>query len=89
MAYYQFGPLSYGGSSDGSAVSNTVDASTNYSAPTAISTQSYGETISYNSWLGVASTTGLNGEQLTMAYDAYGGPGTSVGLRGCVGLHLL
>jgi YD repeat-containing protein len=74
--YYQYGSLYQANGSDGSVVQTNTDASTNYAAPTSISTQSYGETIGYNSWLGVTSTTGLNGEQLSMTYDSYGRPAT-------------
>jgi len=52
-----------GTASDGSTVSLGLSAATNYAAPSSISTATYGETLSYNSWLGVTSATGLNGER--------------------------
>ena len=63
--------------SDGSAVSQSLTSATNYAAPSSITTQTYGESVTYNSWLGVTSTTGLNGEQLATTYDFYGRPATS------------
>jgi hypothetical protein len=39
----------------------TFTSTTNYAAPESISTQSYSETASYNGWLGITQTTGLNG----------------------------
>ena len=46
-----------------------------FSSPDA-TTQSYSNNISYNGWLGMTSTTGLNGEQLSMNYDSMGRPST-------------
>ena len=43
-------------------------------APQSITSSSYSETISCNSWLGVVQTTGLNGEQLSTISDSYGPP---------------
>ncbi len=79
LVYHLFGAVSNSWGSDGSTATASINASTNYAAPTALSSQSYGETISYNSWLGVTGTTGWNGEQLSTDYDWYGRPtsGTS------------
>ena len=62
---------------DGTTLQSNLPASTNYAAPTTITTQTYGETIGYNSWLGVTQTTGLNGEQLYLTYDWIGRPTTA------------
>jgi RHS repeat-associated protein len=77
--YYPWGTIATVGGSDGTYVTASADQSTNYAAPQTITAQSYTSTIGYTSWLGVAQTTGPNGDQLTMAYDQYGRPtpGTS------------
>ena len=75
--YYIYGFAS-AVSSDGTSVTAASTASTNYAAPSTITTQSYGETIAYNSWLGITQTTGLNGETLYLTYDSYGRPSTAV-----------
>ena len=75
--YYVYGFAS-AEASDGTSVTASSNASTNYAAPSTITTQSYGETIAYNSWLGVTQTTGLNGETLYLTYDSYGRPTTAV-----------
>jgi len=62
----------------------SADAATNYAAPQSVSTQSYSETISYNSWLGVTGTTGLNGEQLSITCDSYGRPSAGTSPFGAV-----
>jgi hypothetical protein len=75
-SYYVYGFAS-ASASDGTSVTASSNASTNYAAPSTITTQSYGENISYNSWLGVTQTTGLNGETLYLTYDVYGRPSTA------------
>ncbi len=77
MNYYSYGGLATGAGSDGTSVTASADSSTNYAAPQSIATQSYSETVSYNSWLGITQTTGANGEQLSMVYDPYTGRPTS------------
>ena len=80
---YSYGAVAQACGASG-CVSATTSASTNYAAPSSISTPTYGETLSYNSWLGVTSTTGLNGEQLSMVYDGYGRPRQGVSPYGAV-----
>ena len=77
--FNNWGTLSSASATDGSSVTLTSDATTNYAAPTTVTTQSYSQTLAYNSWLGITEATGLNGEQLSMTYDSYGRPslGTS------------
>ena len=58
---YSYGAVTQACGASG-CVSAATSASTNYAAPSSISTPTYGETLSYNSWLGVTSTTGLNGD---------------------------
>ena len=72
--YYQFGTLADATSSDGSTVTASSDTGTNYAAPNALTTQSYNYSLSYNAWLGMTSTTGANGEEISMTYDSYGRP---------------
>jgi YD repeat-containing protein len=69
---------------DGTLTTASADASTNYAAPVSISAQSYNETVGYTGWLGVAQTTGANGEQLAMTYDQYGRPSTGTSAYGAV-----
>jgi hypothetical protein len=59
---------------DGSTTYSSADSATNYAAPQTITTQTYSETIGYNSWLGITQTTGKNGEQLWITYDNAGRP---------------
>ena len=84
MAYYPHGAVSTAASSDGSHVTMSADSTTNYAAPQTVTTQSYSETLAYNSWLGVTQTTGANGEQLSMTYDTYGRPKTGTSPYGAV-----
>jgi YD repeat-containing protein len=70
--------------SDGTTASMSADAGTNYAAPMSIGSESYSETVSYNSWLGVTQTTGANGETLAMTYDGYGHPHTATSAYGGV-----
>ncbi len=70
--------------SDGRTVSLSADSQTNYSAPMSISTESYSQSVTYNSWLGITSTTGANGEQLSMTYDSKGRPLTGTSAYGGV-----
>ena len=77
MAYYSYGGFAEGWASDGTTMTASADAGTNYAAPQTVTTQSYSDTIAYNSWLAITQTTGLNGEQLSMTYDPYTGRPTS------------
>lgn len=70
--------------SDGRTVSLSADPQTNYSAPMSISTESYSQSVTYNAWLGITSTTGANGEQLSMTYDSTGRPVTGTSAYGGV-----
>jgi YD repeat-containing protein len=76
LVYDAYGVVRMAVGSDGSTTTATSDSSTNYAAPSSLSTTTYSETVSYNSWLGVTATTGLNGETLSMTYDSYGRPAT-------------
>jgi RHS repeat-associated protein len=76
MRYYYHGSFSRSNATDGSTATASSDSATNFAAPQSLSTQSYSETVGYNSWLGITQTTGMNGEQLSMAYDPYGRPST-------------
>jgi len=71
-SYYPWGSVATAFSDNGTTVTASADQSTNYAAPISISAQSYNETVGYTAWLGVAQTTGANGEQLAMTYDNYG-----------------
>ena len=73
-ALYPWGATNITAASDGSGTSSTLSSATNYAAPDTFTTQSYGQNLAYNAWLGVTGTTGLNGEQLSVAYDYYGRP---------------
>ena len=68
----------------GTTVTMNADPTTNYAAPTAITNLNYNTTVAYNSWLGVTSTAGSNGEQLSMTYDSYGRPSTATSPYGAV-----
>ena len=72
--YYPWGMVSQVNSDDGTTSTASADASTNYAAPVTITAQSYNTTVGYTPFLGVAQTTGSNGEQLSMTYDTYGRP---------------
>jgi len=78
-SYYPWGSVATVFFDNGTTATASADQTTNYAAPLSISAQSYNETIGYTAWLGVAQTTGANGEQLAMTYDGYGRPltGTS------------
>lgn len=78
-SYYDTGSAYYAWSTTGSTATFTDLASNSYAAPGSIATESYSATVSYNTWMAVTSTTGANGEQLTMTYDTAGRPltGTS------------
>jgi RHS repeat-associated protein len=77
--YYQFsGAISSITCNDGKTLTSSSNSGTNYSAPQALSTESYSETIGYTSWLGVTQTTGANGEQINMTYDSAGRPVSAV-----------
>jgi hypothetical protein len=65
-------------------VTSTASAATNYAAPDSITTPTYGQSLSYNSWLGVTTETGLNGEQLAMTYDSIGRPASATSPYGAV-----
>ena len=83
--YYPYGGLAGGSASDGSTISLSADASTNYAAPQSVVTQSYSETISYNAWLAITQTVGANGEQLSIQYDpATGRPVSGTSAYGAV-----
>ena len=84
MWYHSYGAVGRTAGSDGSTSTASADAATNYAAPQTIATQSYSETIGYNSWLGITRTTGLNGEQLSMTYNFYGRPATGTSPYGAV-----
>jgi YD repeat-containing protein len=71
--YYSWGSVASATGPDGSSVTLSADAATNYAAPQTIATQSYSTAVAYNSWLGITQTTGANGEQLTMSYDPFTG----------------
>jgi RHS repeat-associated protein len=79
-SYYDTGSVYNTNSSTGSTATYTALSSSNsYAAPGAIATESYSASVFYNAWMGVTSTTGANGEQLSMTYDSAGRPtsGTS------------
>jgi len=82
--YFDTGNVQTAWDSSGNTVTQTTTSSTDYSAPQSITTQSYSETIGYNSWLGITQTTGANGEQLAMTYDSYGRPTTGTSPYGAV-----
>jgi YD repeat-containing protein len=84
QALYPWGSANITAASDGSTTSSTLTSATNFAAPTTFATQSYGQNLAYNAWLGVTSTTGLNGEQLSIAYDSYGRPSTATSPYGGV-----
>ena len=81
---YTYGAVAETVGSDGSATMGSADSATNYSAPQTITTQSYYTSVSYNSWLGVTSTNGTNGETLSMTYDSAGRPVTGTSPYGAV-----
>ena len=63
--------------SDGAYTQVALSSANSYAAPQTIATQSYSQSLSYNSWLGVTQMTGLNGEQLYATYDTTGRPITA------------
>ena len=83
--YYMYGALYSSTGTDGSSLYNTISSTTNVTAPDAISTQSYSTSPAYDSWLGVTTTTGANGEQMYMTYDTYGRPATATSPYGTYG----
>jgi RHS repeat-associated protein len=82
--YYSWGMFSWGQDSTGANVTASADSGTNYAAPVNINAQSYNETVGYTAFLGAASTTGQNGETLTMGYDGNGRPITGTSAYGAV-----
>jgi RHS repeat-associated protein len=75
-SFNAWGTLNSATASDGTSVTLNTNSSTNYAAPSSVTTQSYSQSLSYNSWLGITQATGANGEQLAMTYDSYGRPVT-------------
>ncbi|MBV8844418.1 MAG: hypothetical protein JO307_16545, partial [Bryobacterales bacterium] len=62
---------------NGVMVAVTTNGSTNYAAPSQLTTGSLTQTMSYNSFLGTTSTTGPNNASVSIGYDANARP-TSV-----------
>ena len=60
----------------------TDGAATNYAAPTALATATYGETLAYNPWLQLTQSTGWNGETSSTGYDNVGRPVSAVSAGG-------
>jgi len=56
---------------NGVQVSADVNASTNYTAPSALTTGGLTETMQWNSFLGLTQETGPNGDTTALLYDAY------------------
>ena len=85
ISYYTPGGILAGTSAtDGTTTAVSTSSTTNFAAPQSIATQSYSQTLSYNSWLGMTQTTGANGEQLSMTYDVAGRPSTGTSPYGAV-----
>ena len=84
VQYYGYGAVLSATGSDGSSVTSALTSGTNYAAPASITTQSYSNALSYNSWLGTTQNTGLNGEQTSMTYDTSGRPLTATSAYGGV-----
>ena len=82
--YYAYGAVQSMADTTGVTATASADSATNYAAPQTITAQSYTSTIGYTSWLGVAQTTGPNGDQLTMTYDTYGRPTSGTSAYGAV-----
>ena len=76
--YYAMGNMADATDSTGATVTATSTSSTNYAAPSTVTTESHNESIGYNAWLGISQTTGANGEQAGMSYDNYGRPASVV-----------
>ena len=55
---------------NGRSTSSTINTTTNYAAPSQITTISLSSSMSYTAALGVNSATGPNGDNLAIAYDA-------------------
>ena len=71
------GVVEVSSASDGAYTQVALSSANSYTAPQTIATQSYSQSLSYNSWLGVTQMTGLNGEQLYATYDTTGRPITA------------
>ena len=69
---------------DGTTTSITLGSGTNYTVPDTITTPTYSNALTYNSWLGLTSTTGANGETLSLTYDSLGRPATGTSAYGAV-----
>ncbi len=69
---------------NGRSTSSTINTTTNYAAPSQITTISLSSSMSYTAALGVNSATGPNGDNLAIAYDANNRPHTTTAPTGAV-----
>lgn len=71
-------------SANGVGSTATIDASTNYAAPTAMSVGGMSSSMSWNSFLGLTSETGPNGDTVSLGYDANARPTSTTSPFGAV-----
>ncbi|HXE64182.1 MAG TPA: hypothetical protein VN519_11620, partial [Bryobacteraceae bacterium] len=69
---------------DGPPASSTLNSTTGFMAPSAISIGSVSESFVYNPWLGITQASGPNGT-MYMTYDTYGQPLTATSPFGTYG----
>ncbi len=69
---------------NGLTTSSTVSSTTNYTAPSAVTTISLSSSLNYSAALGVTSATGPNGDNLGIVYDATNRPHTTTAPTGAV-----
>jgi YD repeat-containing protein len=69
---------------NGVTTTPTINGSTNWAAPSAITTGSWTTTMNYTSFLGLSSETGPNGDTASMGYDSSARPQTTTSPFGAV-----
>ena len=69
---------------NGLVTSNTLNTTTNYAAPSAITTNSLSSSMNYTAALDLSSAAGPNGDTLGIAYDANNRPQTTTAPTGAV-----
>ncbi len=68
---YNTGGVPVSTTRNGVQTSITVNSSTNYAAPSALTTNGLTETLQWNTFLGLTQETGPNGDTTALLYDGY------------------
>ena len=79
---YDIGGNTTSSNNNGVGTSSTIGASTNYAAPSTLTTNSLSTSLSYSSFLGVTHATGPNGATASVIYDASARPSSTTSPSG-------